>query len=248
MALEYRSITFVRKGGIGIQIHHLCQKGSHWNVIIRKALECYHFFGAKGRVLKYWSVPSFERFFWVVRGRQLNSQPVSWRTLILFDTSLWCCREVSHLVVGEGRSKSWVFQVTPHCHTVTDWRADSARDCHAVTDWWRTDSARDCHARDWLVESRFHMWLLRSPWLIGWQPILYVTVTPRPGLVENRLAEKTGLLLPSPARHIQFLESVFNCNLNISQQQLTLLPSHEAGVSSNELPAVEACKVASYCP
>ena len=102
--------------------------------------------------------------------------------------------------------------------------------------------------RDWLVESRFHMWLLRSPWLIGWQPILYVTVTPRPGLVEKRLAEKTGLLLPSPARHIQFLESVFNCNLNISQQQLTLLPSHEAGVSSNELPAVEACKVASYCP
>ena len=30
-ALEYRFITFVRKGGIGIQIHHLCQKGRHWN-------------------------------------------------------------------------------------------------------------------------------------------------------------------------------------------------------------------------
>ena len=49
VALEYIFIPFVRKGGIGIQIHHLCQKGSHWNVIIRKALECYHFFGAKGR-------------------------------------------------------------------------------------------------------------------------------------------------------------------------------------------------------
>ena len=112
-------------------------------------------------VLEYWSAASFESFFWVVRGRQLNSQPVSWHTLILFVTSLWCYREVSHLVVGEGRSKSWVF------HTSL-----------SHSDWLESRFRTWLSRRYWLVESRFHMWLLRSPWLIQVESRFCMWLTP----------------------------------------------------------------------